>query len=279
MTNKDLFYSIASIDDDFVENSEIYRAERENKPTGYKTVHGRKALIAVCVVIALAFGLFGVFTKNGQSFPSVTAYALSSDGEVIQNKLSTSKKIPVSTFLVKDNISVFVFSYENEDKNSWPESIVITDSALLNTDTRFSPVKESNGNIYVYYITPQKAPPYKFSYTIPLGETKVYDIEIEITKSDDGYFASVTNVGTRNSRTYYKKNTTEPETSTENKNIDELIKPYAEILEKLNEKYGWRLEVFEEDKEKFYNTYKNYSPDEFENEIKKEMAEIGYEIN
>lgn len=277
MTNKDLLYAITSIDDELVEKSESYRAGHEKKTAGHQSFYRRTVPIAVCVLAVLIFGFFGVFTKTGQHFPAVTAYAISKDGEVIQNKLSASKKIPVSIFTLKNNVSVFVFSYENEDKNAWPESILITDSALVNKDISFSPVKESEGNIYVYYITPQKAPPYNFGYTIFFEESKVCDIEIEITKTGNDYFASATFVTERASKAHHYNNTTEPETPTETENIDKLIKPYVDVLEKLNEKYGWRLAVFEEDKEKFYNTYKNCSLDEFENEIKKEMAEIGYE--
>lgn len=53
-----------------------------------------------------------------------------------------------------------------------------------------------------------------------------------------------------------------------NVNLDELLAPYQEVLDKLNKELGTTLAIQNGAEETFYNAYKNYTLEEFENCIK-----------
>lgn len=59
-------------------------------------------------------------------------------------------------------------------------------------------------------------------------------------------------------------------------NLDQLLEPYQEVIDRLNKENGWRISIPEGSKQQVYDYYKDYSMEEFEQELRREMAEIGY---
>lgn len=59
-------------------------------------------------------------------------------------------------------------------------------------------------------------------------------------------------------------------------NLDQLLEPYQEVIDRLNKENGWCISIPENSKQQVYDYYKNYSMEEFEQELRKEMAERGY---
>lgn len=57
--------------------------------------------------------------------------------------------------------------------------------------------------------------------------------------------------------------------------LDQLLAPYQEVIDRLNKENGWRISIPEDSKQQVYDYYKDYSMEEFEQELRKEMAEIG----
>ncbi len=65
-------------------------------------------------------------------------------------------------------------------------------------------------------------------------------------------------------------------------NIDKLLQPYQEVLDRLNKEYGVSLYIPEDEKENIYKAYSKMAPEEFEAKILRELeeeAEGSYEIS
>ncbi|MFL0506279.1 hypothetical protein ACH0B5_11050 [Ureibacillus sp. 179-F W5.1 NHS] len=62
-------------------------------------------------------------------------------------------------------------------------------------------------------------------------------------------------------------------TKDNNNDIDLAIIPYVKILEKLSNEYGIKMYVSDEDKEKFYKSVSNMSPNQFEELQRKQYKE------
>ncbi len=59
-------------------------------------------------------------------------------------------------------------------------------------------------------------------------------------------------------------------------NLDQLLEPYQEVIDRLNKENGWHISIPENSKQQIYDYYKDYSMADFEQELRREMAEIGY---
>ncbi len=53
--------------------------------------------------------------------------------------------------------------------------------------------------------------------------------------------------------------------------IDELLAPYQEIIDKVNSEYGTDIIIPDDEKENVYNYYKDMTLEEFEETIRKEL--------
>lgn len=71
---------------------------------------------------------------------------------------------------------------------------------------------------------------------------------------------------------YYVSNPADPPVTFSN-DIDALLRPYQEVLDRLNEEHGYGLYIPEDKKESVYEAYKNMTPEEFETEMIKELEE------
>ncbi len=56
-------------------------------------------------------------------------------------------------------------------------------------------------------------------------------------------------------------------------NIDELLRPYQDVLDRLNSENGYKLYIPEDTKVSVYEAYKDMTPEEFEAEILKQLEE------
>lgn len=55
--------------------------------------------------------------------------------------------------------------------------------------------------------------------------------------------------------------------------LDGLLAPYQEVLDRLNEENGWTLAIPEEAQEKVYNAYKDCTPEEFGERVQQEYQQ------
>ena len=64
----------------------------------------------------------------------------------------------------------------------------------------------------------------------------------------------------------------------EEPDIDALLAPYQEVLDRLNEENGWTLAIPEEAQEKVYNAYKDCTPEEFGERVQQEYHQAREDV-
>lgn len=237
------------------------------------------AFIAVIIVCAL-------FSNRGTLPLTVTGYSISPDGCPIASEMTLKHDVPVSVFEsnTEPEEYAFAFSYPNiTDDTECQDIFVYSSSYIPNSNLEsvdydylknFSLPKDEN--IYVYYIVQSENDEYEFTYYVfNTDKNEAYDINISIYKKDDSYFAHLNSI----ELSEYEFKSVSVDQKTEIITIDgldELLIPYQEIIDKLNEENNWSLAIDENSRQKFYESYKDYSLEEFEAFLRKDMSDLGY---
>lgn len=260
MKNEDIYNAITEIQQKYLEEAESYKATKIFHPK-------RWVAIAACLCL-IAIGSIGLLHKPKKLSPFViTAYAKENNGNLIANKLTSDDDIPVSVFTLNDHSYAFAFSYPNTNMNEKPHITTIyspdydLDENLKNITIAYSGnfISEKAGNVYIYYIFQEKTKSYELNYqTVPDKDNKKYDVSVSIYQNNGNYFAHLNSI--KQSKSVNNK-----------EDLDELLLPYQTVLDKLNAENGWNLAISENEKKSFYETYKQYSPNEFEKKIKEEF--------
>ncbi len=267
MTGESLFYSFALIDETYIKEAE--------KPSVSAHKSGTKVLAACLLLVLLLGSVYAVLFNSNKIPVAVTAYSLSEKGTVVENTMFLEKTYPVSRFTTEDGVSVFAFSYKNPDKDAEPQIITIHGTSLKSNGKRIANIKEKDGMVYVYYLF-QGNGPYEFTYTtVPDKNGHSYDITVSIREKGSSAVAQIMSVS--ESKQILSTVKEEENQSTEPlPNLEQLLAPYQEVIDRLNKENGWRISIPEDSKQQVYDYYKDYSMEEFEQEMRREMAEIGY---
>lgn len=236
---------------------------RRNRPSWVKWV-----AVAACLCIAV-MGVFPLLGNHESPFV-LTAYALSDDNRLLSLKMEEGQSVPISTFTAGNGMEGFVFSHKNrESEQALPGSIIIT-------DTDFSPyimadsIKGASAEIkkinhidmqktqqYIFFVPSKGEPaPYRLTIFVYDEETSTAaDLTIVIEHDENGYSAKIDKI---NSYEVIG-------------DIDERLKPYQEVLDRLNAEYDYKLCIPEDRKYSVYEAYKDLSPEEFEKQILEEL--------
>ncbi len=264
--------SMEYIDDDLLLKTETYKRQSFN-------FSWKKSAAVACIGILIIFGIHLLMSSTNNSPFVLTAYAMEKDGSIHVSTLKKGDPVRISMIETKKNTSGFLFSYEAYDEK---ESAEVIHLALINDEyfdhsgevgsnlsnqlvSSIDFLKPESNNQYILYVPKQnESAPYSFSLTMKDRKTSaIAEVKIAVIKRGNDYYAFIDEV-----KIFEKPD-----------NIDELLLPYIEILNKLNDRYGYSLSVPESDIFNFYYTYKDMSPDEFEKEILRIIEEPAAEAN
>ena len=112
---------------------------------------------------------------------------------------------------------------------------------------------------YIFFV-PSKGEPAPYNLTISVYDEETStaaDLTIVIEHDENGYSAKIDKI---NSYEILG-------------DIDELLKPYQDVLDRLNAEYDYKLYIPEDRKYSVYEAYKDLSPEEFEKQILAELNE------
>ena len=221
--------------------------------------------VAACLCIA-TMGLFPLFGNHDSPFV-LTAYAISEDNSLLSLEMKEGQTVPISTFVAGNGMEGFVFSHKNQESKKAPlVSIISTDfSPYIMTDsytstTAVEKIEHTDMEKTQHYIffVPSKgeSAPYNLTVSIYDEETnKAANLAITIEHDENGYSAKIDKI---NSYEIIG-------------DIDELLKPYQEVLDRLNAEYDYKLYIPEDRKYSVYDAYKDLSSEEFEKQILEEL--------
>ena len=261
MKKEKLYEVIEEIDDNYIREAR-QTAKASSRPAWIKWV---AAAACLCIVV---MGLFPLFSNTESPFV-LTAYALGEDNSLQSLEMEEGQAVPISTFVAGNGMEGFVFSHKNrESEQALLGSIIIT-------DTDFSPYIMSDSYTstttvekieridlektlqYIFVVPAQgEAAPYSLTISMYDEETSVAaELTIVIEQNENGYTAKIDKI---NSYEVIG-------------DIDELLKPYQEVLDRLNAEYDYKLCIPENRKYSVYDAYKDLSPEEFEKQILEEL--------
>lgn len=226
--------------------------------------------VAACLCIAV-MGLFPLFGNhdNHQSPFVLTAYALGEDNSLRSLEMEEGRAVPISTFVAGNGMEGFVFSHKNRDSEKTPlvsikntnfSPYIMSDSYTSTTSGPITEIKHIDMEKTKQYIfvVPSKGESAPYSLTISMYDEETSaaaELTIVIEQNENGYSAKIDKV---NSFEFIG-------------DIDELLKPYLEVLDRLDEEYGYKLYIPEDRKYSVYNAYKDLTPEEFEKQILEEL--------
>lgn len=261
MKSNELLDLIGEAQDEYILDAKA--PVKKGRPSWVKWV-----ALAACLCVAV-MGFFPLLGNHESTFV-LTAYALSEDNSLLSLKMEEGQSVPISTFTAGNGMEGFVFSHKNQE----------SDPALLGsiiiTDTDFSPyimadsLKGASAEIgeidhidmektqqYIFFV-PSKGEPTPYSLTISIYDEETStaaNLTIVIEHDENGYSAKIDKI---NSYEIIG-------------DIDELLKPYQEVLDRLNEEYDYKLYIPKDRKYSVYDAYKDLSPEEFEKQILEEL--------
>ncbi len=261
MSKNRVIDSLGRIDDDMIQDVEALRRKKK-RPAWIKW-----AAMAACLCIVLA----GMFNQLGASPFILTAYAMEPDNSLSAVTMQEGKSVPVSTFKADNGMLGFVFSHKAKNpEQPISVSIIRADfSSYIMSDSWKSMASETIEAIsrldmertqqYIFFV-PSQGEPAPYNLTITMHDERsntVALLSIVIEQENESYIARIDAI-----TTYGKI-----------ENIDERLRPYQEVLDRLNEEYGYGLYIPEDEKFNVYISYKDMTQEAFETEIMKELEE------
>ena len=271
MNPEKLAYAMNDIDEDLIFDAISYRPEKKaSKPVR------RIAALAACLVLAAAiFGAVQHFA--GQPTPGfvLTVYALENGDDAVQQTLNETDAIPVDLFYTDNGAPVFAFSYEALNPDAPVRSSCVYGRTDFTGSVRtVTGIREQRGHVYVYFLPDmQTEPPYDFTFQTASGALETnYAVSVSITEENGAYYARLLSVEEVENVSYEETVTQETDAAATEK-LDELLKPYLDVIDKLNAAGDYGLYIPDDQKETFYNTYKDLTPEAFEAEIRRQLEE------
>lgn len=258
MKSEELLNLIGEVQDEYILDAKTSVNKKTSSWAKWVTMAA-----CLCIVMLGAFQLFG---DQGSTF-ALTAYALSEDDSLLSFEMKEGKSVSISTFVADNGMEGFVFSHKNRDSEKTPfVSIIDTNfSPYIMTDSYTSTTTVEN----IENMDLRKTQQYIF--VVPsAGEVAPYSLTISIYDEKTSTYANITIVidgdGSAYSAKIDKVNSYEIIG-----NIDELLKPYQEVLDRVNEAYDRKLYIPDDRKYSVYDAYKDLSPEEFEKQILEEI--------
>lgn len=261
MNTKKFSSALGNISESYVDEAVTYTAKKKATPWV------KWVTVAACFCIAV-MGLFPLFGNHESPFV-LTAYAIGKDNSLLSLEMEEGRTVPISTFVAGNGMEGFVFSHKNRESEKAPlVSIISTDfSPYIMTDSYTSTTAEKIENIE--HIDMEKTQQYIF-FVPSKGESAPYSLTISIYDEETSTAANLTIVIEHDENGYSAK--IDKINSYEIiGDIDELLKPYQEVLDRLNAEYDYKLYIPEERKYTVYEAYKDLSPEEFEKQILEEL--------
>lgn len=259
------------IDEDLIFDAIAYRPEKKaSKPVR------RIAALAACLVLAAAiFGAAQRFAGPSASGFVLTAYALEDGTAAEQQVGKKTGAIPVDLFYTDDGAPVFAFSYEADDPDAPVRSSCVYGMRNHAGSVRsVTGIREQRGHVYVYFLPDMQAqPPYDFTFQTASGARETnYAVSVSITEENGAYLARLLSVEEVENVPYEETTAQEPDAAA-SEQLDALLKPYQDVIDKLNAEGDYGLSIPDDQKETFYNTYKELTPEAFEAEIRRQLEE------
>lgn len=233
--------------------------------------------VAVAACLCIAFmGLIPLFGDHESPFV-LTAYALDDDNSLLSLKMEEGQSVPISTFVAGNGMEGFVFSHKSRESEKAPlVSIIRIDfSPYIMADSFKSTSAEEIEKInlidmkktqqYIFFV-PSEGESAPYSLTISVYDedaSTAVNLSIMIKYDEGGYSAEIVKI---NSYEILG-------------DIDELLKPYQEVLDRLNAEYDYKLYIPEDRKYSVYDAYKDLSPEEFEKQILEELNESAGDLD
>lgn len=252
--------SVGYIDEDLITAAAECKKKKKNNWMKWVAVAA-----SFCIAVMGIFPLFG-----GHKSPFVlTAYALSEDNSLRSFEMEVGRSVPISTFTGGNGMEGFVFSHKNRDSEKTPlvsikstnfSPYIMSDSYISTTAgtiTEIEHIDMVRTKQYIFFV-PSKGESAPYSLTISMYDeetSEAAELTIVIEHNDDGYSAKIEKI---NSYEIIG-------------DIDELLKPYQEVLDRLNAEYDYKLYIPEDRKYSVYDAYKDLSPEEFEKQILEEL--------
>ena len=253
------------------QDSYLLDAKAHKKKTAHVWV--KWVAITACLFLVLV-GTVALFNPSNPSQPGTSpfvlnAYAVGVDNDLSAVPMTVGESVPVSTFEAGNGMIGFVFSSKTDNqKQTVSISIVSADfSSYIMSDSWKSTTSESIEEIkrvdaqktqsYIF-VVPSKGeePPYSLEmYIHDEASSTLVLLTLVIEQQDGGYTAKIEAVHEYESV----------------EDIDELLKPYQAVLDRLNEEYGCGLYIPEDRKISVYIAYKDMTTEEFEAQIRKEL--------
>ena len=259
MNTKKFSSALGNISASYVNEAVTYTAKKKSTPWV------KWVAVAACLCLVV-MGLFPLFGNHESSFV-LTAYALGEDDNLLSVKMEEGKSVSISTFVAGNCMEGFVFSHKNRESEKAPlVSIISTDfSPYVMTDSYTSTTTVEK----IERIDLKKTLQYIF--VVPsAGESAPYSLTVSIYDEETSTAANVTIVIEHDENGYSAK--IEKINSYEIiGDIDELLKPYQEVLDRLNAEYDYKLYIPKDRKYSVYDAYKDLSPEEFEKQILEEL--------
>ena len=259
MKKEKLYEAIGEIDDNYIREAR-QTAKASSRPAWIKWV---AAAACLCIVV---MGLFPLFSNTESPFV-LTAYALGEDNSLRFLEMEEGRAVPISTFVAGNGMEGFVFSHKNQGSKKAPlVSIISTDfspyvmsDSYISTTTveKIERIDLEKTQQYIFFV-PSKGESAPYSLTISIYDEETNEaanLTIVIEQNENGYSAKIDKVNSF-------------ETIGD---IDELLKPYQEVLDRLNAEYDYKLYIPEDRKYSVYDAYKDLSPEEFEKQILEEL--------
>lgn len=261
MNTKKFSNALGNISESYVDEAVTYTAKKKSTPWV------KWVAVAVCLCIAV-MGVFPLFGNYESSFV-LTAYAFGEDNSLRSLEMEEGRSVPISTFVAGNGMEGFVFSHKNHEAEKAPlVSIISTDfSPYIMSDsytsttagmvTEIEHIDMERTKQYIFFVPSKGEPaPYRLTISVYDEETsEAAELTIVIEHNDDGYSAKIDKI---NSYEIIG-------------DIDQLLKPYQEVLDRLNAEYDYKFYIPEDRKYSVYDAYKDLSPEEFEKQILEEL--------
>ena len=261
MNAKKFSNALENISESYIDEAVTYTAKKKS------TAWVKWVAAAACLCISV-MGLFLLFGKHESSLV-LTVYALGEDNCLRSFEMEEGRSVPISTFVAGNGMEGFVFSHKNRDSEKTPlvsikstnfSPHIMSDSYTSTTAEEISEIKRidmEKTKQYIFFVPSKgEAAPYSLTISMYNEETsEAAELTIVIEQDDDGYSAKIEKI---NSYEIIG-------------DIDELLKPYLEVLDHLDEEYGYKFCIPEDRKYSVYEAYKDLTPEEFEKQILEEL--------
>lgn len=258
MKSNELLNLIGEAQDEYILDAKA--SVRRGRPSWVKWV-----AVAACLCVAV-IGLFPLFGNHESPFV-LTAYALGEDNSLKSLEMEEGRAVPISTFVAGNGMEGFVFSHKNRDSENTPlvsikstnfSPYIMSDSYTSTTTVeKIERIDLEKTQQYIFFVPSEgELAPYSLTISMYNEETsEAAELTIVIEQNENGYSAKIEKI---NSYEVIG-------------DIDELLKPYQEVLDRLNAEYDYKLYIPEDRKYSVYDAYKALSPEEFEKQILDEL--------